>query len=97
MNGHKDVAHNDSVSPLNLVEDTILHQAVNKSDDEDAAENEGDNDTDEDQDFWNNLEESDEPIWKRGEYKPSAEEVERHMITHWPFRSWCDFFCQRQG
>ena len=24
-----------------------------------------------------------------GHYRPSAEEVRDHMITHWPFRSWC--------
>ena len=29
--------------------------------------------------------------WKRGTAKPSAEEVRRHMISHWPFRSWCEF------
>ena len=25
----------------------------------------------------------------RGEYAPTKEEVERHMATHVPFRSWC--------
>ena len=29
--------------------------------------------------------------WKRGVVKPSAEEVRRHMISHQPFRSWCEF------
>ena len=39
--------------------------------------------------------ESDEVIigkrWKRGLQKPSAEEIRRHMISHYPFRSWCEY------
>ena len=29
--------------------------------------------------------------WKRAVVKPSAEEVRRHMISHVPFRSWCEY------
>ena len=43
-------------------------------------------------------EESEEVIlgkrWKRGLQKPSAEEVRRHMISHYPYRSWCEY-CMR--
>ena len=28
--------------------------------------------------------------WKRGKTQPSAEEIRRHMISHIPFRSWCE-------
>ena len=28
--------------------------------------------------------------WKRAVNKPSAEEVRRHMISHVPYRSWCE-------
>ena len=41
------------------------------------------------------AEESEEVIlgkrWKRGLQKPSAEEVRRHMISHYPYRSWCEY------
>ena len=37
---------------------------------------------------------SDEAIvgksWKRAVNKPSAEEIRRHMISHVPYRSWCE-------
>ena len=30
--------------------------------------------------------------WERAVNKPSAEEVRRHMISHVPYRSWCEHF-----
>ena len=32
----------------------------------------------------------------KGERAPSREEVEKHMVNHIPFRSWCSH-CQGQG
>ena len=34
------------------------------------------------------VEEGVRPVVKRAERKPSAKEVEEHMVTHLPFRSW---------
>ena len=34
-------------------------------------------------------EEGVEPVARRTEHKPSDREVEQHMLTHLPFRSWC--------
>ena len=46
---------------------------------------------DSDEEFWENLEESEEVEFKGIRPKPSQEEVDRHMATHLPFRSWCEF------
>ena len=40
------------------------------------------------------VEERIKPAAGRREHKPSAEEVEKHMMTHLPFRSWCPMCVQ---
>ena len=35
-------------------------------------------------------EEGREPMVKKMEQRPSQEEVDQHMLTHIPYRSWCD-------
>ena len=35
-------------------------------------------------------EEGVEPMVKRMEQRPSQEDVDQHMLTHIPYRSWCD-------
>ena len=51
----------------------------------------------------NNLEQDDDNADELGESggmrgrlqprKPSTQEVEAHMIDHYPFRSWCRYLC----
>ena len=48
-------------------------------------------DVDSDEEFWENMEESDKVIRRNVCFKPSQAEIDDHMATHIPFRSWCEF------
>ena len=71
-----------SVSPQNVIRDVMG--------DEEVAGNEGEG-KDSDEEFWNELKEAQVPKVKCTSYKPSQKEVDDHMATHYPYRSWCEF------
>ena len=48
-------------------------------------------DVDSDEEFWENMQESEEVIMRETKCRPCQEEVDRHMATHIPYRSWCEF------
>ena len=64
-----------SVSPLHDVE-----QGLSDAQEGDAHEQESTMDVEE---------EAQTPRIARAPVKPSSEEVDSHMVTHLPFRSWC--------
>lgn len=83
MNHHNQISHSEAVTPH---EDIIRESGICGADAMESDSEGGSERAEED---------SVKPKGIKVEYQPSNEEMDEHMLTHIPFKSWCQH-CEKK-